>query len=142
VDVVPNTPDGEHKVRRLQPLRVLLSGRDRRFLRVTSVLLAERGYDVQATSPKKTLEAVSRHRADVVILETNDSRTMAARKVAALQALAVAPSVLLVYDKEQEYWPGLFKVKKWIPIDSLIEQIEAAALARPTPLTEIERAYL
>lgn len=141
MDVVPNTPDGERKVRRLQPLRVLLSGRDRRFLRVTSFLLAERGYDVQATSPKKTLEAVARHRADVVLLETNDSRTMAARKVAALQALAVAPSVLLVYDKEQEYWPGLFKVKKWIPIDSLIEQIEAAALARPAPLTEIERAY-
>ena len=142
MDVVPNTPDGQRKVRRLQPLRVLLSGRDRRFLRVTSFLLAERGYDVQATSPKKTLEAVSLHRADVVILETNDSRTMAARKVAALQALAVAPSVLLVYDKEQEYWPGLIKVKKWIPIDSLVEQIEAAALARPTPLTEIERAYL
>jgi hypothetical protein len=140
--VVPDTPDGRRNVRRLQPLRVLLSGRDRRFLRVTSFLLAERGYDVQEASPKKTLEAVARHRADVVILETNDSRTMAARKVAALQALAVAPSVLLVYDKEQEYWPGLSKVKKWIPIDSLVEQIEAAALARPTPLTEIERAYL
>ena len=82
-------------LRRLQPLRVLLSGRDRRFLRVTSFLLAQRGYDVQETSPRKTLETAERHRADVVLLETNDSRVMAARKVAALQALPVAPSVLM-----------------------------------------------
>jgi hypothetical protein len=140
--VAPNPRDGQHNVRRLQPLRVLLSGRDRRFLRVTSFLLAQRGYDVQETSPKKTLEAVERHRADVVLLETSDSRTMAARKVAALQALALAPSVLLVSDDEHEPWPGLLTVKKWTPIDILVEQIEAAALARPTPLTAIERAYL
>jgi CheY-like chemotaxis protein len=141
VNVVPNT-EGERTVRRLQPLRVLLSGRDRRFLRVTSFLLAQRGYDIQESSPRKTLESVERHRADVVILETNDSRTMAARKIAALQALSVAPSVLLVYDDEHEPWPGLFAIKKWTPIDILVEQIEAAARARPAPLTENERAYL
>jgi CheY-like chemotaxis protein len=122
-------------------LRILLSGRDRRFLRVTSFLLAQRGYDVQETSPRKTLESVERHRADVVLLETNDSRTMAARKVAALQALPVAPSVLVVYDNEPEPWPGLLAVRKWTPIDVLVEQIEAAAIARPAPLTESERAY-
>jgi len=141
VNVVPH-PEGEQNVSRLQPLRVLLSGRDRRFLRVTSFLLAQRGYDVQETSPRKTLESVERHRADVVLLETNDSRTMAARKVAALQALSVAPSVLVVYDDEPEPWPGLLAVKKWTPIETLVEQIEAAALARPAPLTESERSYL
>jgi len=141
VNVVPNT-EGERTVRRLQPLRVLLSGRDRRFLRVTSFLLAQRGYDIQESSPRKTLESVERHRADVVLLETNDSRTMAARKIAALQALSVAPSVLLVYDDEHEPWPGLLAIKKWTPIDILVEQIEAAARARPAPLTESERAYL
>jgi hypothetical protein len=141
VTVVPSTAAGEHNVRRLQPLRVLLSGRDRRFLRVTSFLLAQRGYEVQETSPRKTLESVERHNPDVVLLETNDSRTMAARKVAALQALSVAPSVLVVYDDEEERWPGLLAVRKWTPIDILVEQIEAAALARPAPLTESERAY-
>ncbi len=141
MNVVPNT-EGERTVRRLQPLRVLLSGRDRRFLRVTSFLLAQRGYDIQESSPRKTLESVERHRADVVLLETNDSRTMAARKIAALQALSVAPSVLLVYDDEHEPWPGLLAIKKWTPIDILVEQIEAAARARPAPLTESERAYL
>ncbi len=78
----------------------------------------------------------------MVLLETNDSRTMAARKIAALQALSVAPSVLLVYDDEHEPWPGLLAIKKWTPIDILVEQIEAAARARPAPLTESERAYL
>jgi hypothetical protein len=132
------------KVHRLQPLRVLLSGRDRRFLRVTSFLLAIRGYDVQDTSPRKTLEAVERHRADVVLLETGPSRTVAARKIAALQALAGAPSVLLVVDgddDEEQGWQGLPAVKKWTPIESLVAQIETAANNRPTPLTEIERAY-
>ena len=137
--------EADVKVRRLQPLRVLLSGRDRRFLRVTSFLLSQRGYDVYDTSPGKTLEAAERARVDVVLLETDASRTMAARKIAALQALAVAPSVLVVVegdDEEQERWQGLPAVKKWMPIDALVEQIEAAALHRPAPLTEIERAYL
>ena len=141
MNVAPN-PEGEQNVRRLQPLRVLLSGRDRRFLRVTSFLLAQRGYDVQETSPRRTLESVERHHSDVVLLETNDSRTMAARKVAALQALSVAPSVLVVYDDEPEPWPGLLAVRKWTPIETLVEQIEAAALNRPAPLTESERAFL
>jgi CheY-like chemotaxis protein len=132
------------KVHRLQPLRVLLSGRDRRFLRVTSFLLASRGYHVQDTSPRKTLDAVERHRADVVLLETGPSRTIAARKIAALQALATAPSVLLVVDgddDEEQGWQGLPAVKKWTPIESLVTQIETAANNRPTPLTEIEKAY-
>ena len=136
---------GTGKVHRLQPLRVLLSGRDRRFLRVTSFLLAIRGYAVEDTSPRKTLEAVERHRADVVLLETDASRTIAARKIAALQALANAPSVLLVVDgddDEEQGWQGLPAVKKWTPIDTLVEQIEAAARNRPAPLSEIERAYL
>jgi hypothetical protein len=132
------------KVHRLQPVRVLLSGRDRRFLRVTSFLLAIRGYDVQDTSPRKTLEAVERHQADVVLLETGPSRTIAARKIAALQALAAAPSVLLVVDGDddgEQGWQGLPAVKKWTPIDSLVVEIETAANNRPRPLSEIERAY-
>jgi CheY-like chemotaxis protein len=142
--VTTGPAEAEAKVHRLQPLRVLLSGRDRRFLRVTSFLLAQRGYEVHDTSPRKTLEAVERHRADVVLLETDASRTMAARKIAALQSLAAAPSVLVVVegdDDEQKRWQGLPAVRKWTPIDALVAQIEASALNRPAPLSEIERAY-
>jgi hypothetical protein len=133
------------KVHRLQPLRVLLSGRDRRFLRVTCFLLAQRGYEVQDTSPKKTLEVAARIGADVVLLETDASRTMAARKLASLQSLEAPPGVLLIVegdDDEEQRWRGLPAVPKWTPIDVLVERIEGAARHRPTPLTEIEKAYL
>jgi CheY-like chemotaxis protein len=135
--------DDEAMVRRLHPLRVLVSGRDRRFVRVTSFLLAQRGYDVAQSSPKKTLETVERHRSDVVLLETSNVRVIVARQVAALQALPVAPSVLVAFDgDEEDSWQGLSTVQKWTPVETLVEQIEAAARARPAPLTESERAYL
>jgi len=135
--------DDEAMVRRLHPLRVLVSGRDRRFVRVTSFLLAQRGYDVAQSSPKKTLETVERHRSDVVLLETSNVRVIVARQVAALQALPVAPSVLVAFDRDEEdSWQGLSTVQKWTPVETLVEQIEAAARARPAPLTESERAYL
>jgi CheY-like chemotaxis protein len=135
--------DSETMVRRLHPLRVLVSGRDRRFVRVTSFLLSQRGYDVAQSSPKKTLETVERHRSDVVLLETSNLRVIVARQVAALQALPVAPSVLVAFDgDEEDSWRGLLTVQKWTPVEILVEQIEAAARARPAPLTESERAFL
>ena len=135
--------DGETMVRRLHPLRVLVSGRDRRFVRVTSFLLSQRGYDVAQSSPKKTLETVERHRSDVVLLETSNLRVIVARQVAALQALPVAPSVLVAFDGDDEdSWRGLLTVQKWTPVETLVDQIEAAARARPAPLTESERAFL
>lgn len=131
------------KVHRLQPLRVLISGRDRRFARVTTFLLSQRGYDVAQCSPKQTLESVRRNRSDIVLLETNGSRIIAARKAAALQALPSAPSVLLVFDDgEEELWPGVSSVKKWTTIDALVDEIEAVAHNRPSPHAKGETAYL
>lgn len=132
------------KVHRLQPLRVLLSGRDRRFVRVTSFLLARRGYDVADASHADTVKAAERHRADVVLLETSDSRVLAARKVAALQALATAPSVLVVVvdDGDHERWDGLPTIRKWTRIDELAEAIEAASLHRPAQLADGEERAL
>ena len=130
------------KLHRLHPLRVLLAGRDRRFLRVTSFLLAQRGYDVVETSSKKTLQAVERHKSDVTLLETNDTRGVAARMVAALETLPTAPSVLVVFeDDEDDRWQGFKAVKKWTPIDELVQEIEKAAVNRPAPLLDVERAY-
>jgi CheY-like chemotaxis protein len=129
--------DESTNLHRLQPLRVLLSGRDRRFVRVTSFLLSRRGYDVALASPRNIVEAAERHRADVVLLETADSRVSAARSVAALQALPMAPSVLVVFDDgDHERWTGLLAVPKWTPVDLLAEEIEAAARLRPAPLAE------
>lgn len=130
------------KLHRLRPLRVLLAGRDRRFLRVTSFLLSQRGYDVVETSSKKTLQEVERHKSDVVLLETNDTRGVAARMVATLETLPTAPSVLVVFeDDEDDRWQGFRAVKKWTPIDQLVQEIETAAVNRPAPLLDVERAY-
>jgi CheY-like chemotaxis protein len=130
------------KLHRLRPLRVLLAGRDRRFLRVTSFLLSQRGYDVVETSSKKTLQEVERHKSDVILLETNDTRGVAARMVAALETLPTAPSVLVVFeDDEDDRWQGFRAVKKWTPIDELVQEIETAAVNRPAPLLDVERAY-
>jgi CheY-like chemotaxis protein len=130
------------KLHRLRPLRVLLAGRDRRFLRVTSFLLSQRGYDVVETSSKKTLQEVERHKSDVILLETNDTRGVAARMVAALETLPTAPSVLVVFeDDEDDRWQGFKAVKKWTPIDELVQEIETAAVNRPAPLLDVERAY-
>jgi len=110
------------KLHRLRPLRVLLAGRDRRYLRVTSFLLSQRGYDVVETSSKKTLQAVERHKSDVILLETNDTRGVAARMVAALETLPTAPSVLVVFeDDDDDRWQGFKAVKKWTPIDELVQ---------------------
>jgi CheY-like chemotaxis protein len=130
------------KLHRLRPLRVLLAGRDRRYLRVTSFLLSQRGYDVVETGSKKTLQAVERHKSDVILLETNDTRGVAARMVAALETLPTAPSVLVVFeDDDDDRWQGFKAVKKWMPIDELVQEIETAAVNRPAPLLEVERAY-
>jgi CheY-like chemotaxis protein len=130
------------KLHRLHPLRVLLAGRDRRFLRVTSFLLSQRGYDVVETSSKKTLQEVDRHKSDVILLETNDTRGVAARMVAALETLPTAPSVLVVYeDDEDDRWQGFRAIKKWTPIDELVQEIETAAVNRPAPLLDVERAF-
>ena len=132
----------DDKLHRLRPLRVLLAGRDRRFLRVTSFLLSQRGYDVVETSSKKTLQAVERQKSDVILLETNDTRGVAARMVAALETLPTAPSVLVVFeDDEDDRWQGFKAVKKWTPIDELVQEIETAAVNRPAPLLDVERAY-
>ena len=129
--------DESTNLHRLQPLRVLLSGRDRRFVRVTSFLLSRRGYDVALAGPRNIVEAAAHHRADVVLLETADSRVNAARNVAALQAMPIAPSVLVVFgDGDDERWTGLLAVRKWTPVDLLAEAIEDAALRRPAPLAE------
>jgi poly(3-hydroxybutyrate) depolymerase len=124
-------------VHRLQPLRVLLSSRDRRFVRVTSFLLARKGYDVLDAAPADAVDAAARHRADVVLLEGGGSRASAAKYAAALAALASSPGLLVVTPPESKQpWAGLRTVEKWAPLDALVHEIESVSLHRPTPLVD------
>jgi CheY-like chemotaxis protein len=119
------------KIRRLHPLRVLLAARDRRFIRVTSFLLERRGYDVIQESGRAIAEAVTRCRADVVLLEADMSRASTARTLTALEALPTPPGVIAIYsDEGVEHLPGVTSLSKWAPIEELQQRIDAAALER------------
>ena len=133
----PNRGGDDTNIRRLQPLRVLLVGSDRRFIRVMSFLLSRRGYEVAQASPEHTIEVTQRHRSDVVLLDIGPSRVATGRKVSALQALPVAPGVMVVIeDGDHERWTGVSTIQKWTPVDALEREIEAAARSRPAPLVE------
>ena len=127
--------DSRTNVRRLQPLRILLSGRDRRFLRVTSFLLSRRGCQVSQSSIGTVLEAVERERSDVVLLESGESKAAAARTITALQLTTASPALLLVTENgdDKARWNGLPAVDKWTPIDDLVKEIERAAFQRVPP---------
>jgi CheY-like chemotaxis protein len=121
-------------VRRLQPLRVLLAGRDRRFMRVTSFLLTRRGYAVSRSSLADAVAAADQQRSDVVLVELDGSRVEAGRAIAALQASPAAPAVVtLAAEGAENVWSGLRALDKWTPIETLAAEIDAAALRRLPP---------
>jgi CheY-like chemotaxis protein len=130
---------GEHEKRpsnvtRLQPLRVLLAGRDERFMRVTSFLLSRRGYAVRRSTLVDACVEATRNHSDVVLVDDGGSRVEVARTIAALQALAAAPALLLLSTSGATYaWKRLPVVDKWTPIATLAAEIDKAALHRLPP---------
>ena len=124
---------------RLRPLRVLLAGRDSRFLRVTSFLLSRRGYDVAQTEASDVILMAERHRADVVLLEARDSWALTGRTVSVLQTLATSPGVLLICNNADGASPAGFNaVRKWAPLEELVDEIEAASIRRQAPLASTD----
>jgi CheY-like chemotaxis protein len=124
-------------VTRLQPLRVLVVTHDEHFGRVTAFLLGARGYDVrQIASGGRAVDDAARERADVVVIEAGRSRATAARAVAALQALANAPALLIVAAGDAQWAAsGLPTIAKWSPIEAVMSAIDNAALRRTLPLS-------
>jgi CheY-like chemotaxis protein len=120
-------------VRRLQPLRVLLAGRDRKFVRVTSFLLSRRGYEVAQTGLADVMGAVERHRADVLVLEPGESRGQTAQLISELQTAESSPAMVILVSGDGARWNGLSVSDKWTPIEDLVQKIEAAALHRTPP---------
>jgi CheY-like chemotaxis protein len=134
VELAGESTPRPNNVRRLQPLRVLLAGRDRRFMRVTSFLLSRRGYAVTRASLADAVGAAESQRSDVVLVELDGSRVDAGRTIAALQASSATPAlVLLVPAGADDGWTGLRALDKWTPIETLAAEIDAAALRRIPP---------
>jgi CheY-like chemotaxis protein len=115
-------------VHRLVPVRVLLVGGDRRFLRVASALLAAQGHSVRSSErPGDLLELVYRLRTDVAVIDASASLAHAARSAASLRALPVPVAAVLVADRERIAGAaGLTLVPKWGDFDELSSHVEAA----------------
>jgi len=134
VELAGDSGPQRSNVRRLQPLRVLVAGRDRRFMRVTSFLLTRRGYAVSRSGLVDAVTVADRQRSDVVLVELDGSRVEAGRAIAALQASPAAPAVItLAADGAENVWSGLRALDKWTPIETLAAEIDAAALRRLPP---------
>src|SRR5436305_11374215 len=116
------TPGGHlAPVKRLKPLRVLLAGRDRRYIRVTSFLLEGRGYVVRSSTIEAAAEAARRHRSDVVLLEGGKLRSDAALNAAAIEALNPNARVIVVVDKLASEWRGLATLPKWAGLETIVQ---------------------
>ncbi|MEK6275154.1 MAG: hypothetical protein AABM30_07420 [Actinomycetota bacterium] len=106
--------------------RVVLAARDRRFLRVTSFLLAREGFLVDATRRlEDLLGMVQRHRPNVVILDGMDSLTMTARALAEIEALPYSVAVLVVAEVPEASSPTSVRLlHKWTGFDQLLQEVE------------------
>lgn len=133
-------PTSPGQVRRLRPLRVLLSGEDRKFARVAAFLLSRRGYEVSRSRPEDAVDAATQDGPDVVVLECGASRAAALKFTAQLSALTSPPGVVVVTAREEQLWAGVRTLPKWTALDELISEIEAASLERPRPVFDHEHS--
>ncbi len=117
---------GGASIVRLRPIRVLLVGRDRRFLRAAGVLLRRHGCEVISTDrPSELLDRVDRQRPNVVVLDGSDSLAATVRAVAALEALPSPVSAVVVCDKPpHESLRHLRVVPKWGAFDEIVSEVE------------------
>jgi hypothetical protein len=134
--VTTPTEDFSLNVQRLRPLRVLVAMRDRRYMRVTSFLLERRGYEVVQDGSSRIAEAAAHSRADVVVFESDASRGLSARALAALAALPAPPALIAIAEGVDERLPGVAAVPKWTPVDDLAREIDAASLRRRLPAAQ------
>ena len=126
------------QVTRFQPLRVLLAGRDRRYIRATSFLLEQRGFVVRSANTDEAADAARLHRADVVLLEGDRLRTDAARRAAAITALNPNTQVILMVDSTPPGPTGVRMLRKWADLDELVEEIEACMQKTDVEILPVE----
>src|SRR5436305_6686395 len=107
-----------------RPIRVLLGTRDERFLRLARFLLTRNDFVVESTKRlPSAVEYVERHGTDVVVLDSSDSLSEAARTVAAIEALNPEVRVLLVSDADRPRpTAGLHVMEKWQALESLPDE--------------------
>lgn len=134
---------GDDAVVRLRPIRVLLVGRDRRFLRSAAVLLSRRRCEVMSIErPSELLRAIECQRTDVVVLDGTGSIYTTARAVAALAALPVPVPSLVVHERAgEDHLQGLPLLPKWGDFDNLAAEVERMYLGGAPPVGTAEALH-
>ncbi len=115
-------------VERLHPVRVLLIGTDRRFLRVAGALLASEGHLVKSSErPSELIELVHGLGTDVAVIDASRSLPEAVRAAASLRGLPQPVATVLVADRDRlGLLSGVAVVRKWGSFDELSSKVEEA----------------
>jgi CheY-like chemotaxis protein len=129
---------GFGNVRALQPPRVVVTGRDKRFVKVASFLLARRGFQVShVESEKELMQLADKESIDVVVLDASMSPSSSLRTAVALSAVHPHVRILLATDRNGPQFGSTYaQVDKWRGLGSLPEEVERVhlGLSEPTQL--------
>jgi DNA-binding NtrC family response regulator len=115
-------------VRPLRPVRLLVAGRDQRYVRAMAFLLGRRGYDARAGLTANSLfRDVEEHKPEVVVLVEADS--FGDTLGLAVQVLGLSDGVSVVVATNRADAPPANRlrfVEKWASFDVLVEAVERA----------------
>jgi DNA-binding NtrC family response regulator len=115
------------QVARIHAMRVLVLGRDRRFLRVASAVLGQAGHTARTTEKSGELWAVMRFwRPNVVVLDVTGAVGSHVRTAAAIEAGHPDTAVVLVGDGAGAARCGA--LPKWSALEELAESVESRYL--------------
>jgi hypothetical protein len=110
------------------PVRVVLVGRDRRFLHVACEFIARSGYRVVVTDrPCELLDIVDREGATVVVVDGSDYLATAVRSMTSIDGVQEHVGVVTVAEARELSpltQPGV--LPKWGSFTRLIREIERA----------------
>jgi hypothetical protein len=121
-------------VRPLRPIRVLLAGREARYLRAVTFLLGLRGYETRLSfKPASLLADVEAFRPDVVVLVEADSFGDVVGRAMALLGHHERLSVVVATSREDAPDSNRLRfVPKWGPFASLVDAVEGAWAELPS----------
>lgn len=116
--------------------RVVIVGRDRRFLHAARAFIARSGYDVLATDrPCELLETIDRLRATVVVVDGSDYLATAVRSMTAMDGMQEPVGVVTVAEARELSpltQPGV--LPKWGSFARLLREIDRAHADRSVGL--------
>jgi CheY-like chemotaxis protein len=132
--------DGLANVRALQPARVVLTGRDKRFVKVASFLLARRGFDVShVASEADLMQLADKQPVDVVVLDASTSPSSSLRTAAAICAVHPHVRILLATDRNGSQFGSTYpQIDKWRGLGTLPDEVTRAQLGLDGEVTPLE----